>query len=100
MDFNKVIRITLAVLSLLCLLDMPYGYYQLYRFIAMGIFSYLAYIQREDIGWMIIWIISALLIQPFYKVALGRFIWNIVDVIWAVLLIFSIFKKESSNNIN
>jgi hypothetical protein len=96
MDFNKIIKIILAILSLVCLLDMPYGYYQLYRFIAVGIFSYLAYIEREDKGWMIIWIISALLIQPFYKVALGRFIWNIVDVIWAILLIFSIFNRKKT----
>ena len=38
--------------------------------------------------------ISALLVQPFFKVALGRDIWNIVDVMWAVILVVSIFKKK------
>lgn len=45
---------------------------------------------------MVIWFTSALLINPFFKLALGRFIWNIIDIIWVTLLIFSMFsdKKE------
>jgi len=92
----KFIKIVLAALSLVCLLDMPYGYYQLYRFIAMGIFFYLAYAEQEKKGWMVVWIISGLLVQPFFKVALGRDIWNIVDAIWVVMLIVSIFNIKSS----
>ena len=80
-------------MSLVCLLDMPYGYYQLYRFIAMGTFFWLAYAEQERKEWMVVWIVSGLLVQPFFKVALGRDIWNIVDVIWAILLIVSIFSK-------
>ena len=45
---------------------------------------------------MIIWIVSGLLVQPFFKVALGSEIWNIVDVVWAVLLIFSVFNPRAS----
>ncbi len=88
-----ILKIALATVSLICVLDMPYGYYQLYRFIALGAFLYLAYIEHENIGWLSIWIISALLVQPFFKVALGRDIWNIVDVIFAVLLVISLKKK-------
>ena len=94
----KVLKIALAALSLLCLLDMPYGYYQLYRFIAMGTFFYLAFAEQGKKEWMIVWIVSGLLVQPFFKVALGSDIWNIVDAIWAVLLIVSIFSKTSSKN--
>jgi hypothetical protein len=39
----------------------------------------------------------ALLFQPFFKVALGRVLWNIIDIVVAVALIFLIvraFKKE------
>jgi hypothetical protein len=39
----------------------------------------------------------ALLFQPFIKIALGRTIWNIVDVAVAILLLVLIFtenKKE------
>ena len=90
----KIIKIILAIMSLVCLLDMPYGYYQLYRFVAMGAFFYLAYAEQERKEWMVVWIVSGLLVQPFFKVALGRDIWNIVDVTWAFFLIFSIFKRK------
>jgi len=42
---------------------------------------------------MIIYGGLALLFQPFIKIALGRQIWNIVDVITAIGLIISIFIK-------
>ena len=90
----KIIKIVLAIMSLVCLLDMPYGYYQLFRFTAMGAFSYLAYAEKERKEWMVVWIVSGLLVQPFYKVSLGRDIWNVIDVIWAVILIVSIFKAK------
>lgn len=92
----NVLKITLAVMSLVCLLDMPYGYYQLYRFIAMCVFFYLAYKEQDKEVWLFIWIVSGLLVQPFFKIALGSEIWNIVDVIWSILLIFSIFKSTKT----
>lgn len=90
---DRILKIVLAIASLICVLDMPYGYYQLYRFIALGAFLYLAYTEQENKGWLSIWIISALLVQPFFKVALGRDIWNIVDVIFVVILVISSKKK-------
>jgi hypothetical protein len=35
----------------------------------------------------------ALLFQPFFKIALGREMWNIVDVVVGIGLILSIFSK-------
>ena len=51
-------------------------------------------LEKDNQGWMFVWILSALLVQPFFKVALGKEIWNIIDVVWAVLLIISILKKN------
>ena len=65
---------------------------------AMGAFFYLAYAEQERKEWMVVWIVSGLLVQPIFKVSLGRDIWNIVDAIWAVLLLVSIFSKISSKN--
>ena len=89
----KVIKIFLAVMSIVCLFDMPYGYYQLYRFLAMGVFLTLAINEKNNENWMIFWGLSALLVQPFFKIALGREIWNIVDVFWAIILMYSCFRK-------
>jgi hypothetical protein len=94
---NKIIaiKITFVILLLVCLLDMPYGYYQFVRFIVMIGFGLLAFENyQKNQTWFVIWISSVLLINPFFKIALGRDIWNIVDVIWAVLLVVSIILNK------
>ncbi|MDM1466720.1 hypothetical protein HX030_06590 [Myroides odoratimimus] len=97
---EKTIKITIAVLLLLCLLKLPYGFYQFVRFVACIGFSYFAYksYYREEKTEMFIYIVLALLFQPFLKVALGRSIWNIVDVIVAIGLFINI--PNSNKKIN
>jgi hypothetical protein len=88
----NILKAALAILLLGCLLDMPYAYFQLVRFIGMVGFGILAageYQKRQT--WFIIWLCSAILINPIFKISLGREIWNVVDVIWAILLVASIF---------
>ena len=91
----KYFKIGFAFLSLVCLLDMPYGYYQAFRFAAMVSFFYLAYVEQDKQGWPVVWAVSGMLVQPFFKVALGRDIWNFVDLIWAVLLIASVVMSSN-----
>lgn len=84
-----------------CLLAMPYGYYQLVRFIALIGFGVLAYQanQQSRQTEMIIYGALALLFQPLFKIALGRELWNIVDVIVGICLLLSLFQmKEKSEN--
>jgi len=93
---NNGIKIILAILFFICLADMPYGYYQLVRFLAMVGFSILAYNANEQ-GLKteaIIYVCLAILFQPFIKIALGRELWNIIDVIVGISLILSIFKRQ------
>jgi uncharacterized membrane protein YjjP (DUF1212 family) len=78
---------------------MPYGYYQLVRVVAMIAFAIMAYqyYEKENVPLAITFGGLALLFQPFIKVALGRTLWNIVDVIAAVvlaILAFSEFRKK------
>lgn len=92
---DRAIKIILAILFFVCLLDMPYGYYQFVRFTGLVCFVILAY-QANQQGRqteMIIYGALALLFQPFFKIALGRQIWNIVDVIVGLGLIISMFIK-------
>lgn len=96
---DKTIKIILAILLLLCLADMPYGFYELVRFVAMigfGVLAYQAY-ESENKTMMIAYGALALLFQPFFKIALGRELWNMVDVIVGIALIISLFiNKEKS----
>ena len=85
----KQVYLILAALMLLCLLPMPYGYFQLVRFVAMvvfGLMTYQYYIRQKAIA-SVIFGVLAVLFQPIYKIALGRATWNMIDVFVAVLLI-------------
>ena len=91
--FQIAIKIVLIILFLLCLLDIPYGYFQIVRFAVLLGFGILAFQANEtkQKEMAIIFIGLALLFQPFFKIALGRQIWNIVDVIVSIFLIATIF---------
>ena len=84
-----LIKVVLTILLFLCLLDMPYGFYQFVRFMALigfGILAYKANDQKRQTE-MVIYGGLAILFQPFLKIALGREIWNIIDVIVGIGLI-------------
>jgi len=97
---ERAIKICLTILFFICLADMPYGYFQLVRLaglVGFAILAYKAHKQDRQIE-MIVYVGLALLFQPFIKVALGRQIWNIVDVIVGVGLIVSLLKNKKSDN--
>lgn len=85
----KYLCLILAVLLLLCLTTMPYGYYTLVRFIAMVVFAVIAYqyLGKEEPAMAVTFAALALLFQPFFKLALGRIMWNVVDAATAIFLI-------------
>ncbi len=92
------LKIALAVLFFLCLLDMPYGFYQLVRFVALAGFAILAYKANEQ-GQKteaIIYVCLAILFQPLVKIALGRELWNVVDIVVGIGLILSLFIKPKA----
>ncbi|AFR36748.1 DUF6804 family protein [Riemerella anatipestifer] len=95
---EKIIKIGLAILMFGCLLDMPYGYFQFVRFVALIGFGILAYQanQQEKQTEIIVYGALALLFQPFFKIALGRELWNIVDVIVGVGLLVSLVKNNKN----
>ena len=94
---ENIIRVILAILFFICLADMPYGFYQFVRFAAMVGFAYLAYSANEqkNKNEMFFYIALAILFQPFIKLALGRIIWNIIDLGIGIGLILSIFQNKN-----
>ena len=92
---KTILKLIISVLLLLCLADMPYGYYNLVRFVAMAAFAYLSYdyFKSKKDGLGFIFAALAVLFQPIFKIALGRVIWNIVDVIVAVVLLYLIVSE-------
>ena len=97
---KKLIRLTtygflktiLAVMLLICLLDMPYGYYQLVRIVSFVLFGYFAYIQyrRKQVILFLVFLIASLMFNPIIKVTLGKLLWQTADVIFAGLLLVTV----------
>ena len=87
-DILSKIGFALAIALLLCLFPMPYGYYTLVRFVAMIVFVIMAYeyYEQNKEALAVLFVALAVLFQPFFKIVLGRLMWNVVDVIVAVLL--------------
>lgn len=98
MQLYHYIALSLAALLLLCLAPMPYGYFQIVRVVAMIAFVIMAYqyYQEDRVPLAITFGGLALLFQPFLKIALGRTIWNIVDVLVALLLIVLTIQTKKS----
>ncbi len=98
------VKIFLIVILLACLFKMPYGYYQFIRLASAAGFIFLANESADNKNriWLYIYISLAILFQPIIKFSLGRDMWNIVDIVVAVFLIFSLFsgKKLTKNNNN
>ena len=96
MNFSNVIKIILTSFLFICLADLSYSYFQLVRFIGFIGFIALAnqaYKDKREKE-MITYCILALLFQPFFKVVLGRQLWNVVDVLVGIWLLISMFIKE------
>ncbi len=85
----------LAVGLVLCTADMPYGYFTLIRFavVAIGIAWAVKWFNgnNKELGWTAIAIVA--LFQPFIKIPLGRFLWNVVDIAVATILLILVLYK-------
>ena len=96
---KHIIKLLIALLLFLCLADMPYGYYNFVRFVAAFAFAYFAfeYYKKEREGLAFTFGALALMFQPFTKLALGRVMWNVVDVVVGLGLVYLAyleFKKK------
>ena len=80
-----------AVMLVIALADLPYGYYTLLRIIVCGVSLYGAYTAStaNAHGWVIPLGFIALLFNPLIPIYLSREVWAVVDVLAATSLIAS-----------
>ncbi len=96
-NLNTVlVKIALIVILLLCLVDMPYWYYQLVRIFGTIGFAYLAYNDYKNKMRFTPYVfgVAAILLNPIAKVSFGREMWNVIDVVLAGILLLTIFLKD------
>lgn len=94
---KKIIKIGLVILLLLCLLEMPYWYYQLLRIFGTIGFAYLSWKEYEERLKLtpILFAISAILLNPIIKISFDRNTWQFVDIILATILFITLlFEKK------
>lgn len=96
---NKITLLILAIALLICLAPMPYGYYMLIRYAATILFGVMTYdyFQNKQKRLYVICLALALLFQPILKIPFGREIWNLIDVVVAVFLLWLFFRKKDTN---
>jgi hypothetical protein len=85
---NLVWLVPIAALGA-ALLDMPYGYYQLLRVLVFCVAAYLVFeAQRSgDVAWAWVLAGTAIVYNPFFKLALGRELWTMVNIATIVIFI-------------
>jgi hypothetical protein len=75
---------------------MPYNYYQMTRIVAMTTFFLLAYKEYVDKRslWAIVWLVSAVVTNPVLKVSLNKRSWNILDIMWVLLILIGFYADS------
>lgn len=98
-NLSLSIKVLLIISFVGCLFDMPYGYFQVVRYFATAGFIYLTIDsnKKNEQHWTWIWLVSAFLINPIVKASLGRQLWNLIDILWVIILLISIMKVENKN---
>ncbi len=96
----NLLKIIMAILLAICFLKLPYGYYQFLRFAGTISFLLLAFQSKDNLIFKIIWIGSAVLLNPIFKIYFIKSIWNIIDFALAFILIVSIFIKTKNQKRN
>src|SRR4030042_4975609 len=89
-------KIVAIILLLGALGYWAYGYYQVLRRSIMIIGAYSAFMayEKEKIAWAWIFGIIAVLFNPIIPITFSKNIWQLIDVIVAIIFFISLFSKN------
>lgn len=95
LSFLEKSSLVLVIALLLCLCPMPYGVYTVIRLGTAVIACCWAYqlYEAKKTSLAVIAIAIAILFQPLIKIVLDRTIWNILDILLAIAIVFLILPK-------
>lgn len=102
MTTNRLIiwpAVVAIIFLLLALLDWPYGFYTLLKWVVTGVAVYYAYsiyeIIKKTNAWFWTLVVIAVFNNPIAPIYLGdKGLWNIIDVIIAILFAMLILTKQ------
>jgi hypothetical protein len=92
---ETLIKISISCLLLICLLQLPFGYFQLIRFISVVGFAILAWYsyERKQFPVVIVYLGLAVIFQPLMVVPMEGTRWVFASILVAAGLVISIFVK-------
>ena len=96
-NMGSIIAKLIAVVMLFAALGRhAYDYYTLLRWIACGVCAFTAFqaMQGKRTGWLIIFVVAAVMLNPIAPIHLKRETWAFVDAAAAVLLLVSIVVMD------
>lgn len=95
---NQLIKLILTGILILCLLKMPFVFYRFSSYILLAGFGWLSYdaSQRKDHLDIKIFLVLALLYNPFFQLPLPNFLWVIINIIVIIGLIINILFAEDN----
>jgi uncharacterized protein DUF6804 len=97
-----IARIAVAIMLIVALAPLPYGYYTLLRFLVCGVNGYGTYLSAAELnkpGWAWAFGIIAVLFNPVAPIYLNRGTWAVIDVGIAIFLLASLaFVKDIWKN--
>jgi len=94
---KNIASVISAVMLLLAIPDLPYGYYTLLRWVVTASAIFLVWVayKLERKFWLFSMGIVALLFNPIAPIYLDKETWVVIDFIVAVLFLVSIFKLKN-----
>lgn len=80
-----------STLLFLGIASMPYGYYAFLRILVTGVFLWASYIavQRKNDALIWLFLIIALIFNPFFKIHFSKNLWSLVNIISGIILLLS-----------
>lgn len=86
----KAVSIGTAIMLVIALAQLPYGYYTLLRFVVCGACLIIAWAHVKECGfdvWVGAFCAAAVLFNPFIPIHLSRSLWTLIDLGLAALLL-------------
>lgn len=97
-NHEKVMIVILLLLTVLCLTDLPDIVSQIVRSLAFAGYLYMGYLSVRGGKWgfTVLYLLLALVFQPFYMFGIGQQLWVVIDIVVIVTLLYSLYRAFKS----
>lgn len=98
---NRFLFIIPALMMLVALGPLPYGYYQLLRlvaFLAAGLIAY-GFLRRRREAWTAVFMMVAIVFNPIFPISLARELWAVLNVLSCVTFLVGMWAAFRASDL-